>query len=741
MDQNMRLIEHAVKFTEIYKHYSGDKYLREAKCVAYQLEQILQPLEPEDRLAGMMRHELVGFSSQYGGIYTYYFHETEFSNAFGACREKLEEATRRKAEAALEFWKLENTRKKVTNRFIHQYGFEMGMSFHHAGYANCDCRVAGTNVDFQKLIRLGLDGLDEEIDRCGAQNENDSFYQALHLWIDAVRNACARYAREAEALSKAGEGKQRERFQKLAEALVKIQHKAPETFLEGLQLMWIYSVCGDLMNYGRMDDYLGDLYAGDLEAGRMTEEEGIELILGLYKHFKTIDKMHDCRVIIGGVGRHAPAHADQLAMAFMEASRRFRETVPQLTLRYYAGMSEEVLDKALQVNAEGCTFPILYSDETNVPAVEKLYGVPREEAEQYVPFGCGEYVIVGKSTGTPNSGVNLLKALEILLHCGHDRFFDEKIETGLPALEEYDTFESLYQAMLRMMEPTLQKLAVHKLLNYQVAGEEAAYLHLSLLMDDCLERGKALLEGGVRYLNAASEIFGIISTADSLTAIKKLVFEEKRLTLQELVKILDADFAGYETEHKWMREAPKYGNDMEEADQMAVRLFDDIAELTSKCGEKAGLNRYHIVSVNNSMSAEWGYYCEASACGRRRGAAISNGNGPSIAADKNGITALLNSMAKFPVDNHAGVINNIRFTRELFASSFEKVKLLVQTFLENNGVQLNICAVGKEDLENAMKHPEQYQNLIVRIGGFSARFVTLEPSVQREILARTTYEG
>ncbi len=741
MEQSIQMIKHAVEFTEIYKRNSGDKYLREARCVAYQLEHILQPLEPGDRLAGMMRHELVGFSSQYGGIYTYYFHEPEFLAAFQDCKEELDETARKKAEVALEFWKLENTRKKVTDRFIHRYGFEMGYSFHSAGFANCDCRVAGTNVDFQKLIRLGLDGLDEEIDRCAAEKENGGFYQALHLWVDAVRNACARYAWEARALSETGTEEQQARFQKLSQALENIQHKAPATFLEGLQLMWVYSVCSDLMNYGRMDDYLGDLYAEDLQEGRLTEEEGVQLILGLYQHFRTIDKMHDCRVIIGGLGRHAPDHADQLAMAFMEASRRFKETVPQLTLRYHVGMSEEVLRKALQVNAEGCTFPILYSDETNVPAVEKLYGVTREEAEQYVPFGCGEYVLVGQSTGTPNNGVNLLKALEILLHCGYDKFFEVTVEKELPELREYSSFEELYRALFSMMEPTLQRLAVHKFLNYRVAGEEAGYLHLSLLMDDCLKRGKGLLEGGVRYLNAASEVFGIISAADSLTAIKKLVFEEKRLTLEELVAILDADFEGYETERKWMQAAPKYGNDLEEADQMAVRLFNDIAALTSSCGEKAGLNRYHIVSVNNSMSAEWGYYCEASACGRKRGEAISNGNGPSISADKNGITALLNSMAKFPAENHAGVINNLRLTKELFASSFEKVKFLVQTFLENNGVQLNLCAVGKEDLENAMKHPEQYQNLIVRIGGFSARFVTLEPSVQREILTRTTYEG
>lgn len=741
MEENVHLIKHVVKFTEIYKQNRNDKFIREAKCVAYQLEQILQPLERNDRLAGMMKHELVGFSSQYGGIYTYYFHEHEFLNTLSACQNELDECTRKKAEMALEFWKRENTRKKVTDRFVHQYGTEPGNGYRNSGYANCDCRVAGTNVDFSKLIRIGLDGLDREIEDKSSKNGSSSFYEALHLWVNTVRKACERYEKEAEDLSKTCEEQQRKNFEVLAQALKNIQHQAPKTFLEGLELMWIYSVCSDMMNYGRVDEYLGDLYAEDLSAGRLTEEEGVQLILGLYKHFKTIDKVHDCRVIIGGVGRHDPDNADKLAMAFMEASRRFKETVPQLTLRYYAGMSEEVLNKALQVNAEGCTFPIFYSDETNVSAVEKLYDIPRKEAEQYVPFGCGEYVIVGKSVGTPNNGVNMLKALEILLHGGYDRFFDEQVETGLPDLEQYTTFEELYQELFRMMEPTIQKLAVHKFLNYRVAGEEAGYLHLSLLMDDCLERGKALLDGGVKYLNAASEIFGIISAADSLTAIKKIVFEEKRFTLKQLVGMLDADFEGYETERKWLQEAPKYGNDIEEADQMAVRLFGDIAEMTSRCGEKAGLHKYKIVSVNNSMSAEWGYFCEASACGRKRSAPLSNGNGASIAADKNGITALLNSMSKFPADNHAGVINNIRFTKELFASSFEKIKLLVQTFLENNGVQLNICAVGKEDLENAMVHPEQYQNLIVRIGGFSARFVTLEPSVQREIIARTTYGG
>jgi pyruvate-formate lyase len=141
------------------------------------------------------------------------------------------------------------------------------------------------------------------------------------------------------------------------------------------------------------------------------------------------------------------------------------------------------------------------------------------------------------------------------------------------------------------------------------------------------------------------------------------------------------------------------------------------------------------------MSADWGVYCSASACGRFDNEAMANGHGPSAGADKNGLTALLNSMSKFDNTKHAGVINNIRFTKDLFNSSYDKIKTLLRTFYENDGIQTNICVIGKDDLENAMKEPEKYENLIVRIGGFSSKFINLNPVVQKELLERTTYGG
>lgn len=734
-------IKEALEFTDLYNQYSYDKNIREAVCMDYQLKHILLPLEENDMLAGRMEHGYIGFSSQYGGIYTYYYQEMPYLTALEECREQLSEEEVMKAEFAAEYWKLENTAKKHSDAFISRYGYEPPHSYKNFGFYNCDSRVAGTNLDFHLLMEKGLCGMEQEIAKWAAKNGDSTFYRALRMWVQSLKDVCKRYARQADELSgTAREEERRNYFAGLAAALTNLTVKAPETFLEGIQLMWIYSVSCDLMNYGRMDDYLAPLYEADKKAGRITDEEVISVILGLYKHFKEIDKVHDCRVIIGGVGRKHPQEADRLAMLIMEASRRFKETVPQLTLRYYKGMSPEVFKKAMEVNAEGCTFPIIYSDETNVPAVEKLYGVTRQEAEQYVPFGCGEYVLTGYSLGTPNNGVNLLKALEITLHNGKDCFHNVVCGKQTGETDSFTTFEQLWEAFVEQLKEPVRQLAVHKMLNYQVAGAEAPYLHQSLLMHDCIEKGLPLLEGGVRYLNAASEIFGLISCADSFTAIKKYVYEEKRFTLTELVEILDRNYEGREDVRKLLLAAPKYGNDDEAADGMAMRVFNLIADMTLEAGKEAGLNRYAIVSVNNSMSAEWGGYCLASACGRRRGDAMSNGNAPSIGADKKGITALLNSMAKFDNTRHAGVINNVRFTKEMFTENMNKVTMLLQAFYENGGVQNNITVVGREDLEKAMEEPENYQNLLVRIGGFSARFVTLSPVVQREIIARTTYQ-
>ncbi|MDR1531718.1 MAG: hypothetical protein LBS62_05975 [Clostridiales bacterium] len=736
-EETLKELEYALRFTEVYQSES-DIYKREAQCLKLQTPHILAPIIEGDLIAGRVRHGFVGFSPQFGGLYTYFYHEDKAAETLASLNGRVPPELESTVKQMDQFWRREKTLNRLWERFRGKFpDAQIYDSYTKPGIANTDGRLAGTNVDLYKLVRKGVPGLLAEIKGQGG----GPFYEALAVAAETIADACRFYEEQAIALEKTAQGAWKRDLAEMIQNLRNLQVQAPSNFKEGLQLIWIYAVVSDLMNFGRMDAILGDLYAKDLEEGSIDEEEGIRWLTSLYRQFLRLHKIHDTRVIIGGKGRANERNADKLALAFMETSRRFKDVVPQLTLRYYKGMSEEVYDKAIRVNAEGTTFPIIYSDETNIPAVMSVYGVDESEAERYLPFGCGEYVLEGLSVGTPNCGINLLKALELTLQRGYDYYWRQRsgIDTG--DLTQLDGFEKLWDAYVRQLQPWLTWVAWHNKINHDVAAEQAGYLHISLLMDDCLARGKGVLNGGVRYFNAAAEVFGIISCADSLTAIKTLVYEQRAFSLSELAEMLRNNFAGHERERQKLLKAPKYGNDDDAADAMAVRVFSHVAEAVMDLGQSVGFNKYNIVSVNNSMSAEWGQYCIASPCGRKAGAPMSNGNGPSLGADKNGVTALLNSMAKFDPATHVGVINNVRFTKELARSSFAKIKEALRVFYEHNGVQTNLCFVGREDLENAMAHPEDYQNLIVRVGGFSARFVELAPVIQNELILRTSYDS
>lgn len=729
-------LDYALEFTRVYRSES-DPSLREAKCLALQVPYVLAPIEENDLIVGYMRHGFVGFSPQYGGSYTYYYWDDRVEAALDAIRGSADAAYIEQVEELRRFWKKENTEAKVEEEFCERTGKDIA---HHGLFYYGVVRIAGMNVDLDLLVHEGLPGLRRRIWKFREENDNPNFYDALELSIDVISDACFIYAQNARELLKDAEGARRADLEDIVHNFEHITAEAPKTFKEALQLIWIYAVCSDLMNFGRMDNYLGDFYARDIDSGILTEEEAIRWLSSFYRAIIRVSKVHDSRIIIGGMGRKDPETADRLALVLIETSKRVMDVVPQLTLRYYKGINEELVDRSLENIAAGAVYPIIYSDEVTVPAMEKIYGIDHEMACNWVPLGCGEYIIEGYGAATPNTGMTLPMALDQILHRGVDSFTGKKASEDMGDPADFKTFEDLWDAYDRLLTPACLEEAIHEELNYKYAGTEASYLHLSLLVHDSMEKGKPVFAGGCRYLCATSEIFGLITMADCLTAIKKLVYDEKKFTLPEVVKMLDADFVGYEKERQMFLDAPKYGNDNDEADEMAVRVFNHCSDRHTEAGKQTNLYRYNIVSVNNSGSAERGARMNATPCGRLRGQALSNGNSPSLGGDKCGLTATLNSMAKFDPTKHVGVVHNIRFNKDMLKNNFDKIKLLLEIFYENNGVQTNLSSIGKDDLEQALIHPEKYQNLLVRIGGFSARFVELDPIVQRELIARTTYE-
>jgi pyruvate-formate lyase len=423
----------------------------------------------------------------------------------------------------------------------------------------------------------------------------------------------------------------------------------------------------------------------------------------------------------------------------MEATRTVIEIEPQLTLRFYNGMNPALMAKALDVLAEGRTFPMLFNDDVNVPAVEQAFKVSYADAEQYLPFGCGEYCIDHVSIGSPNCSLNMLKALEAALHNGRDMQTGEQIGLDPGDPSTFETFDQVWRAYTRQIEYSVEQLANRHRLEVNIEAEQAAFLFTSMLYDDCITRGKSLMGGGARICGGLIETYGMVNAADSLTAIKNLVYDRKLLPLSRLVAALDTDFAGYEREQRLMRLAPKFGNDFPEADDILCRVSEQVARHTMAQAARVGLDYFLIVNINNYMNVTLGGQTIASAEGRKAGKPLANGNTPTAGNDTSGVTAFLNSLVKPDVNLHAGYTQNMKFSKSLFREERPKVRALLDTYFASGGAQSMITVVGRGDLENALKAPESYRDLIVRVGGFSARFVELTPEIQQDLLARTLY--
>ncbi len=719
------------KFTETYKKYrNAPAPIRELRCMEQMYPDIFLDIQPGDLFAGRIKMSHIGFSPEPGGL-GYYCDEPAIRALLK--ENSYPEELLQDMEDLLSFWETEKTSAQVRAAYPAWIAEALPSDDWQGGPqpASPLYRMAGTYPDYQKLLELGIPGLRELVrsKQEGADPEAAVLYEAMEGALDLLSKCCIHYRDMAMAQNKP----------EIARTLEEIVQHKPETLRQAIQLMWLYILISGTYNYGRMDDLMGDFLAEDLEAGRETMETAQELFTGFWYLIDQRRTTWNGRVVLGGKGRRNEARADLVALMGMEASRVVKEAEPQLTLRIYEGMNPKLLDKALEVIGEGTTYPMLYNDDVNIPAVANAFRVSMKEAEDYVPFGCGEYVLNHRSVGSPNGIINLLKVLELTLRNGRDGFTGESAGLKTGDFASFETFEDLWNAYREQAEYLIRALALQEQIEYDVMGQTAPCLYLSMLYNDCLERGKGIFSGGVHYLGGTVETYGNINTADSLTAIREVVYEKKQITPQRLLEAMDADFVGYEEEQKLLLQVPKYGNDDPEADAMAVRVHEHICNYVRDQKDTAGLHSYLVVIINNSANTILGQMTAASADGRHRGVHMANANNPFPGNDKKGLTAMLNSLVKLRPDFHAGAVQNMKFSPELFRNEGAIVRSVLKTYFQKGGTQAMISVVNRKDLEQAMIHPEQYQNLFVRVGGFSARFVELERAVQLEILNRTLY--
>ncbi len=750
-----------LEFTRIYREHAGEhKAVREAECLKWQLPRILLDIEEDDLVPGGCHYGAVGFSSQIGG-FLYYYHEDKIRAEME--RKKEDSAYTEALSDMLEFWKEENSRTRLRGIYPKRQllalptdDWEGEKAVTYPLY-----RIAGAILDFHKLLELGYPGMVSRIEAYLAASEAGSdaygLYRGMQIALEALGEVIACYrdraAEKRERARREGRPEAARRMDAVACAMESILVKKPEHLLEAMELFWMYVLVSEVRNYGRIDDYLGDFYTADIDSGHLTQEQADAMIRKLWERMGKRRTITDGRIFIGGRGRRCEKNADRLAKSCIQATRSLKNPDPQLSLRFYKGMDEELLDLAYEAIGEGCTYPVLYNDDVIIRDVEHAFSLPREEAVHYVPYGCGEYVIDHESFGTPSGVINLLKGLEIFLRYGRPqdaRYLS--VNNGLDVLgkireitgagkpfEAYESFEEFYGDFKKWIAFHIEAAAWQEKAEYDFAGQVCCLPYLSMLYDDCCERGKGIFEGGIRYLGGTLESYGNVNTADSLYAIKKLVFEDKCVDREELLEALCHDFRGYELLQRRLKKCGKFGNDEEGPDGMMKDLHRFVCLKAKEQAEKNGLDSYLVVVINNSANTSLGLLTHASPDGRNAYLPMANANSPQAGGDKSGVTAVLNSMLKMDTDIHAGAVQNIRFSTDTFCHHRGAARGVMEAYFEHGGAQLMVTVTGREDLEQAMEHPEKYGNLLVRVGGFSARFVELSREVQGDILSRTCY--
>lgn len=735
-------------FTNAHKS-TNDKSLREARCLAVQYPYMLGDLQAGDMFVGRYEYPCVYFVPQSysapGGFgYGYVYDGFVVEKIRGA--QEWTAAENAKWDELITYWEKEGTAGKARPKYTVEIAETLPSDewLDTSGAAFPLYRMAGSILNYDFLLQLGLPGvkalLDDKIANT-TEAETISLYKAMQASLDTVSKSALHYAEMvSEQLEKTPAIEHADHLQDLVAALTHIASKKPETLLQAIQLFYLYNTMAGSLNFGRMDEYLGDFYVQDIANGTITEEQATVYLEGLWRLISTRNTIFDGRLVLGGKGRRNEENADAFSMIALEATRRVRDILPQVSLRFYEGGNKAPYQKGLDVLGEGNTYPMLYNDDVNIPSVSKSFGLPFEEAQHYLPYGCGEYVINHRSFGTPNGLLNTLKALETVIHGGVDIITNKPV-AGMAAVpaEGYQSFDQFLKAYQDEVDRLMNALAPVQQYTYEVGGEDAPFLYMSMLFDDCIGRGKGIFQGGIRYLGGTMETYGNTNAADSLTAIKKLVFDEKVLTLKELSEALQADFVGYEAIQKQLLACPKYGNDDPVADEMTQVVHEHVCLSAQKARVHTNLHNYLIVNINNHANTILGRLTGASADGRKAFTYMANANNPTGGQDKKGLTAMLNSLVKLDTTLHAGAVQNMKFSPSLFHKHRPMLEAVLGTYFKNGGAQAMPTVINKEDLEQAMITPEKYPNLMVRVGGFSARFVELMRDVQEEIVSRTTY--
>lgn len=633
-------------------------------------------------------------------------------------------------------------------------------------------------VNYERILKDGLKGYEKRVKECKASLDLTSpdsidkycFYNAVLIVLDAVCAFANRYSVLAKNLAERELDLERKiELLEISKICAKVPYEPAETFQEAVQSVWFIQLIlqiesnGHSLSYGRFDQYMYPYYDRDIKNGNITEAEALELLTCLWIKTLTINKVRSQahtlssagspmyqNVTIAGQTTDKKDAVNDLSFLVLKSVAQTRLTQPNLTVRYHKNINKQFLDECVEVMRLGFGMPALNNDEIIIPSFMD-WGVKEEDAYNYSAIGCVETAVPGKwgYRCTGMSYINFPRMLLCTMNNGVDLTSNKRFTKGYGYFMEMESYEELLKAWDKTVrEITRYSVIVENAID-KASERDVPDVLCSALTDDCIARGKTIKEGGAVYDFISGLQVGIANMADCLAAIKKLVYEEKKITRQELWDAILDDFSSPENkkiQEMLICEAPKYGNDDDYVDQLIVEAYDSYIDEIEKY-PNTRYNRGPIGGIRyagtSSISANVGQGMSTMATpdGRNAFEPLAEGCSPAHNSDKNGPTAVFKSVSKLRTNKiTGGVLLNQKMTPQMLSTeeNRQKLELLIQTFfnrLHGYHVQYNI--VSKETLIDAQKHPEKHKDLIVRVAGYSAFFNVLSKKTQDDIIGRT----
>ncbi|MFA4837215.1 MAG: pyruvate formate lyase family protein, partial [Dehalococcoidia bacterium] len=619
----------------------------------------------------------------------------------------------------------------------------MDSSFSPIGYLN---------VDYAKVINDGLEGIIAharqklaEIPAAYIQEiHRIEFLKAAIISCEAVIAWANRYADLTEKMAQSETDKARKKeLLEISERCRHVPAKPARNFRDAVQALW-FTHCGVwaeaaqvAISPGRIGQYMNRFFVQDKERGDITDEQAVELLELLFiklSEFALHQPGHNAalaspnhlgaNISIGGVKLDGTDATCELDYLILEADSQVRMIQPSLVCIWHNNLPEELLKKCAENIRLGIGKPAFINSDLAVQRNLERYRCSIEEARDFTMVACTQALPAGKNNGTWETLVCLPKMLELALNNGVNMLtgVQHSLKTGDP--EKFETYEQLHEAVWKHLSYLVKLGREIDITSLTLNSQYLPCPFQSSVVNDCIERGKNLMEGGARYSGDLTLPVGTVDLGNSLAAIKKLVFEDKKLTMKQVIDALKADFVGHDKTRKMLQDAPKYGNDDDYADSIVKQWFDLFYDATMVLKTHTYTDDGRPEAVSVSLHRLFGYYTAASPSGRKSLQPFADGITSAYpGTDKNGPTALIKSAAKV-LDRmkYDGDLLNMKFHPTAVADreGMRKLMMLVKTLMDLGGYHIQFNIVDVKTLRDAQAHPEEYKNLVIRVAGYSA---------------------